>query len=93
MASGAGDRIGSALRSIRLPSSREPGGNEGSLEAELLVVGIGLAIGGLALGLVAASAGGIRGALVRGARHRASAPSPGSVPAERHRQTRSAAAR
>jgi hypothetical protein len=65
----------------------------GRHEAGLFLAGLAVAVAGLVAAVVAIGAGGIRGGISRRRRHAAAPPEPGSVPAERHRQTRSAAAR
>lgn len=69
------------------------GDDDGRHEAELFLAGLAVAMAGLVVAVVAVGAGGIRGGISRRRRHAEKAPAPGSVPAERHRQTRSAAAR
>jgi hypothetical protein len=69
------------------------GDDRGRHEAELFLAGLAVAVAGLAAAVVAIGAGGIRGGISRRQRHAAAPPDRGSVPAERHRQTRSAAAR
>ncbi|HEX8938923.1 MAG TPA: hypothetical protein VF763_02070 [Candidatus Limnocylindrales bacterium] len=62
----------------------------GSLLVEVGLLGMAAALVG-AVGALAVGAA--RGSLTRAGRHAEAPPSRGSVPAERHRHTRSAAAR
>ena len=70
-----------------------PGGDGGRHEAELFLAGLAVAVSGLVVAVFMVGAGSVRGSMSRRRRHAAAPPPPGSVPVERHRHTRSAAAR
>ncbi len=68
-------------------------GRGGVGETELLVAGVAIATAGLLASLAIVVASELASSIGRGRRMRESPPARGSVPAERHRQIESAAAR